>query len=845
MPRAPSAAPNPWMVAPSAPVTNFALPLGVAPPSEPSVGQFLSPLDRAIVLLTGARNRVGRQGLARMLRVDPSFVSMLMGGTRPASPTQLAILRSLESPSIMFPEPDRQHLYPWLGKVPIGSLLHHPDILFEDSPSKKEGASGAKASVSEPQRSRTARRAKPRVIRNVPSIDKLVLVGDQPVNEHAASLPRRLTFPERMHNRKLSRPMRTAATDEGDAFVIDDDLPSALPVGDRKVVSEKLWSITTHSGEQVQLLLKTSNYEWASSRPGNLRYRRHVEVFALGRFGNVRVALFSFEHRVDACDAHRWVRGDHKKWRCGCSTESSGQCDRSHYHWKPPPQKRCGSCAFDDERCWTCPACRELNRCPICDARTAKHPTARYEVMGSAWRLGIGFDLLRQLVAPMARPGRLRIDEIHLAVDVEAPPEAIVPFQNDTVDRSRLLKSLRRYGNGANVVPGFIFGDGKFEVVFYDKLAEAAAKAVPRPAWTEGWSHVSRIEFRLRPLQLGVDVDAVDALTSLPRLWTGFSLADLSFATPDAPETTLALCAKVWGILSVRPTTKFVLARRKSKPITEGKKPASCIDFGHLALDEMRWHDARACNPEWEAGLLHNACLDELHRLTELGGIDVGAIIDNSLLYFHLRLGDSLGPAPAKRASTDTAGTPAFPQATPPPWKTAAAAVSFESLARLPPMPPPSLPQVRSKNPYAIVSLTEDGDGEPTLEAQTGGADRERGGGVGGRVWTDDAPGMPGRARPRFVPGPGVVAASDIGRGGLARGDVGVRATAAASRARWPTVGVWQGEVVEERDEAWPVLGAGGDPRRPPRREPRGVPEAPRRRVRRAVTHDGLRAREG
>lgn len=201
-------------------------------------------------------------------------------------------------------------------------------------------------------------------------------------------------------------------------------------------------------------------------------------------------------------------------------------------------------------------------------------------------------------------------------------------------------------------------------------------------------------------------------------------------------------------------------------------------------------------------------------------------------------VGDDGPPVQQPPLNASNVANPRISGLPPPWWENPAIVAEVERRRREEPWLP--APLLREQPPHAILPAEAISDGATTTEAQAGHSHASRSGELGGRDGGARAPSLPGGELGRFVSRRPMVGTARGGGGDVARSDGHVSGPAPAPRARRADDGVWKGTVIEERDEARPVLGAGGDPRGSPQRERGGVPEAPRRRVRRAVTLDGL-----
>ena len=187
--------------------------------------------------------------------------------------------------------------------------------------------------------------------------------------------------------------------------------------------------------------------------------------------------------------------------------------------------------------------------CPDCARVTATKDDLRLEIMGFGCFLSMREHLLAAFFNAVVDERDAFTDELHVTLDVEIPTASAFVFQTSNAGRFR-LRTARLEPNGPTVAPGRYIGEmgSKLYVAIYDKKAKVAKEAprdrtVAVPRYAVRWKHITRIELRLRPRQLGLDGTPSQILEHAVReILTTFVLIDArQFADGSAMSCALQL----------------------------------------------------------------------------------------------------------------------------------------------------------------------------------------------------------------------------------------------------------------------------------------------------------------
>lgn len=309
-------------------------------------------------------------------------------------------------------------------------------------------------------------------------------------------------------------------------------------------------------GQPVRVILRAGLIDLRDDKPNGWRYRRVVEVF-LPDEGYDRVARLGVGRTRQRCDEHKWVDAPEVP-----AHNSQGVFFQKNRR-RP---RRCGSCSYPDWAAhWECDPCRKADGegCAECSRLTAAKPALKFEVFGAGCRHGLLVSLAQNLVAPFVEGTKLRVDGIDLAVDVEVPAEAMVAFQKSSQPMRGRFKTVSAFWNGFDVVPGIQLGALPNQLCIYDKRAEVRRCTAPDsehydpfarlPSHVEGWSFVTRSEFRYRPLQLELSGKLETLFDELSPFWNHVGVADLRYVVGSTPLSALLQHARTYGLVRNAP----------------------------------------------------------------------------------------------------------------------------------------------------------------------------------------------------------------------------------------------------------------------------------------------------
>jgi hypothetical protein len=343
-----------------------------------------------------------------------------------------------------------------------------------------------------------------------------------------------------------------------------------------------------------------------------LRFHRTVNLNVMVVDQIHTVAKLSIDPFRKRCEAHQGKRVRHFDIPCDCE-EHGERCPADHFEYDRPNNFGCSDCA----------------------ALTETQPNIRFEVTGFGCQLGLHTSLGPSLFAPFVDPETITVAELHLAVDVNAPTGSLLPFQRK-LDRNRGFRNVVAHWNEFGDI-GLSFGSssGMWSVAFYNKKAQVWAAwlgerpgAGIKPRHTRHWTDTARIELRVRPPRLGFDPTPQGVLSHdlLDRIAT-FLVADLRHVQGVTPLSDLACRARQMGFIARSPLSK---AATQSK--TKGSSNATPADhFGPWLAAQLRKLGMRRKSFEQAVSVLHGTVLDELVRLSIVSGIDLRAIVEESI----------------------------------------------------------------------------------------------------------------------------------------------------------------------------------------------------------------------
>ncbi|MBK8013671.1 MAG: hypothetical protein IPK13_20260 [Deltaproteobacteria bacterium] len=408
-------------------------------------------------------------------------------------------------------------------------------------------------------------------------------------------------------------------------------------------------------GERVPIEWTISEIDVHEPYNRSLRFKRNVEVMIAGT--EIVLAVLSLGPSRKSCKKHRTQRGEHKEFPC-----ARVSCTAKHFWRKQPERVRCGSCSFDNDHFWKCQKCLNLNECAACDALTAAQPGLRLDITGTAWRRGLANGLLDLVRQHFAVPGSIAMKAIDLAIDVEAPFAALVPFARPDMGWKPRSVEVERMPIGRSIVPtGAYLGGASLHCCIYDVLAAAKHFASRRgrryelPEHARGAEHLTRFELRLRLQKGRVPEDIVQKAIAC---FDSLAVADLRRADPAALHAPFLVMATEHGIqpgrsLSLQKVRQTIgrPPARKNKAIVvlqKGeitlvqkvvkkqlqksklqKKRRRPLDMAEVLLDRLGAPQRTHRIAEERARMVRDVVLEDLTKLAVASGVWLGEVMKN------------------------------------------------------------------------------------------------------------------------------------------------------------------------------------------------------------------------
>ncbi len=354
-----------------------------------------------------------------------------------------------------------------------------------------------------------------------------------------------------------------------------------------------------------------------------LRFKRTLNLKAFVEGDWRTIAKLSIDPFRKRCKAHTGKRGPHLNIPCDCA-ERGKRCPADHFEYNRPNNYGCS----------------------VCFALTGAQPNIRFEVTGLGCTLGLHTWLGQSVFAPFVDRETITVAELHVAVDVAAPADCLLPFQRK-LDENRGFQTVVGHANDLDNI-GLSWGSSSrpFSVAFYDKSRQVLdfkhkmlQTVAIIPSHASGAEPIARIEFRFRPVQRDLDPTPECVLSErLLDLIDTFRVADLRHVRGATPIAELLCRARQLGFVARPPKFKLPIIWRS--PVSSDD--LSKIHFGPWLI--ARLHDAGYRKTvEKAAPILHDAVYAELIRLSEQSGIDLRAIVEESIPRLRAELNACVG----------------------------------------------------------------------------------------------------------------------------------------------------------------------------------------------------------
>ncbi len=669
----------------------------------PSPKPRLTPVEQAYYKCL--RNQIGltNKDLANSMGCSVSLIRGVLNGSRGLDEKEAGRLWTVVLPAQ--PIHERYKAYsPWTSKVPIGQALVTSDQAKENRMRNSKNTCGPSTQARTPLSTentsgpRTQKHTHESTERRPP----IIAVGNDAIRTESSKVNSAQHTRRTVDGTVLKAPPKSAAytiravdTDAGPSGDARALLPNYFVFFDKLKLSGKARNPTTLTSFFDRLFLdshwlnfelppplgprsfylqfSTENY-FGTERRSHPHFRK---VFNVGypiivngsRYIELVGRLYVGATR-GTCDEHKWVRGPHKrtgKWRAGCWFEEQGEeCPSDHYERVPP---RCGHCDYSADEYRKCPACTNLaNRdgCPECDAKTALKQDIMIEITGAGCQLGFIEPLVQHLFTPWVRTETVTRDDYHIAMDIEAPPNALVPFQRiDGLAPGRgPFKAVRAVTNEPDVTPGIYFGSDN-QVVIYDKPGQIAYRREVQedetasvPAHMERWAPGVGLRIEFRSTEKSLPGEACD-LSKARKHWMGMALADVRYAVPGTIEAELVLEAKRFGFAHRTPSRDRLKKRRAKfdlpRPLKSGREPWRERDITDvLVVRQERYRNSGEV--EQITQVLADALYEELKRIQH--PLDIGQAVEDALPALEASLRRALTPGPTRAGSELRAGVP-------------------------------------------------------------------------------------------------------------------------------------------------------------------------------------------
>ena len=413
-----------------------------------------------------------------------------------------------------------------------------------------------------------------------------------------------------------------------------------------------------------QFFLQRSSEDYIShARRHHKEYRYAINVATLISGNDTQALDLVAKLRLGAtratCADHGYVRGPHKRggnFGIPCLAEQMGKkCPSDHYKYVP---RRCGRCTYSDEFFWQCHECRSLTHgigCPECDRRTARKPHLFIEIKGAGCRLGLLEPLVQYLFAQFAIMATIVREGIHIALDLELPYAAILPFQKMQQEhrKGRPFSVVEAMKFGSETPCMFCFGRDR-RVVTYCKRSEyrhrreeAHDLTASLPEHMLPWDNDSgtRLEFRSKNK---TSPWMTHRLCSVQKDWLTFAIADLRLAKPTSIEADLLAEAKMFGFVHHKPSIERVrqkLGRIETPPLKRRRYPGR----DHDVIDIWTYRKERARDAESNVSVMSRALYVELVRIQH--PFNVGQAVEKALPALEQQIQRALTPPPRELAS--------------------------------------------------------------------------------------------------------------------------------------------------------------------------------------------------
>jgi hypothetical protein len=401
-------------------------------------------------------------------------------------------------------------------------------------------------------------------------------------------------------------------------------LCSHLPLFDAEPGTKSAHFFLSTPHGPVRAFWERSKADYIEPWKRYLRFWRTLNLNAFVEGHWCTIAKLSIEPFRKRCKEHTGKRGPHLNVPCDCE-EHGERCPAEHFEYDRPDNYGCLECA----------------------SLTRSQPNVRFEVTGLGCQLGLHTSLGPSLFAPFVDRETITVAELHIAVDISAPADCLLPFQRK-LDGNRGFRTVVGHTNDLDSI-GLSWGSSscEFAVSFYDKSRQVSdfkhkvlQTVAILPDHASDTQPTTRIEFRFRPVRSDLDPTPEGVLSDkLLDLIDTFLVADLRLLEGATPLAELLCRARQLGFIARQPKFKLPIVWRAPVSSDDLRK----IHFGPWLI--ARLHDAgmHRKTVEKAAPILHDAVYAELIRLSEQSGIDLRAIVEESIPRLRAELNACVG----------------------------------------------------------------------------------------------------------------------------------------------------------------------------------------------------------
>jgi hypothetical protein len=412
-------------------------------------------------------------------------------------------------------------------------------------------------------------------------------------------------------------------------------LCSHLPLFDANPGTKSAHFFLSTPHGPVRAFWQRSKADYVEPCKRYLRFKRtlNLKAFVEGHWCTItKLSIDPFRKR---CKAHQGTRGPHLDIPGDCE-EHGERCPAEHFEYDRPNNYGCSDCF----------------------ALTESQPNIRFEVTGLGCTLGLHTWLGQSVFAPFVDRETITVAELHVAVDVAAPADCLLPFQHK-LDGNRGFRTVVGHTNDLDSI-GLSWGSSArgFSVVYYDKKQHVqdaslgfCKGAAILPHHAREAKHTARVEFRFRPPLDDLDPTPEAVLSAdLLDLIDTFRVANLQHLEGATPLADLVCRARRLGFCARKPVFKNM---------HEWRAPAHSQDlrgvhFGPWLIARLRDARMHRKSAQQAACVLHEATHGTLLRLSERSGIDLMAIVEQAFPRLQAELNACVGIATASEQSTLT-----------------------------------------------------------------------------------------------------------------------------------------------------------------------------------------------